>query len=93
MLRIKSDKPDTNAVYFGPSHIADKMIGTKLKLIASNWVLIDKNLDNTSDSASISPDNITFFVFDIFCIKKAPFGESFYIYSIFLLYRNFLIFQ
>ena len=36
LLRIKSDKPDINAVYFGSSHIADNMIGTKLKLITSN---------------------------------------------------------
>ena len=32
-----------------------------------------KNLDKTIDNVSKSADNISFFVLDIVCIKKAPF--------------------
>lgn len=76
VLRIKSDNPHIIAVYLGPSQIAASIAGTKLNPIDKNDVLIDKNLDNTIESASNNADKIIFFVFDIFCIKKTPFKRA-----------------
>ncbi len=70
LLRIKSESPEIMTVYLGPSNIAEIIIGTKLKLIVSNGVLIDKNLESTTDNASNNAESIIFFVFDISSIKK-----------------------
>ena len=65
---IKSAIPAIKHVYLGPNQMADSIVGTKLKLIAKNGVLIDKNRDKTIDNVSIKAESIIFFVFDICCI-------------------------
>ncbi len=68
--RIKSESPAIATVYLGPSKIAESIIGTKLNVIESNGVFIDRNREATRDKVNNKADNINFLVF---VIKKTPF--------------------
>ena len=63
---IKSESTAIKIFHFGPSHMAQRMAGTKEKLIVTIGVLTDKNRDKIISMASSKAANIIFLFFDIF---------------------------
>lgn len=70
MAPIKSPKAAIIVLYFGPSQMADIIIGIKLVLTTNNCVWSEANRDRTIKSANKNADNIIFLDFDI---KNSPF--------------------
>ena len=70
---ITSPRIFNKIVHFGPSQIAQSMVGTKAKLIFTIGVLIDKNLDRIISNANKIAVKIIFLFVRIIEIPFSPY--------------------